>query len=335
MNNKKITPIGLDVGFGDVKAALIHDGKFQTVVFPAVLGQAQELSNYAILGRHRRRATRLTYAGVEYYVGHDALRHSRTQAGRQDRARIGSIDERVLALAALARLGVGITDVFIVTGLPILWFDDRRKLARSLRGEHTFTWNHQERTITVHGITTVPQPLGGFYYHFLDDRGLATVPEAEMLRTYGFFDIGWNTTDLSAIRELRPVERWSGGERVGVRNVIEIVGDQVQRQHGLDLQPHEIDAAIRHRRIEVYGQYHDIGEIVDNAITSLAQQEVSAATRLWGNGERMTQILIFGGGGAILGLEIRRAFPRNSIILGNAALANALGFCRFAQRKEL
>jgi len=342
--NNHPTPIGLDVGFGDVKAVQLDDGTFKTVSFPAVLGQAQDLAGYATgLGGRRRRTTRLVYDGVEYYVGEEALRHSRTQAGRQDRARIGSVEERVLALAALAQLlpspsgrgagGEG-ENVYLVTGLPVLWFDDRRKLARSLKGQHTFTWGKRQRTINVVGVTTVPQPLGGFYNHVLDDRGRATLPEEDILRTFAFFDIGWNTTDLSAIQSLQPVEKWSGGERVGVRNVVEIVGDQVGRRYGLDLQPHEIDQAIRDRRVESYGQYHDIGDVIDGAVTSLAQQEVSAATRLWGNGERMTQILIFGGGAAFLGRDIRKAFPKNGQVLAKPALANALGFCKFAQRRN-
>jgi hypothetical protein len=342
-----IIPIGLDVGFGDVKAVQKTDGTYKTVSFPAILGHAQDLTNFNTgLGGSRRRTHRLVYDGVEYYVGHEALRHSRTQAGRQDRTRIGSLEERVLALAALAQLlppspkigrgagGEG-ESVFLVTGLPVLWFDDRRKLARSLKGRHIFTWGKHERCIDVVGVTTVPQPLGGFYNHVLDEDGRAILSEAEMLRTYAFFDIGFNTTDLTAIQELLPVDRWCGGERVGVRNVIEIVGDQLQRRYGLSLQPHEIDGAIRDRRVESYGVYHDIGDLIDSAITALAQQEISTATRLWGNGERMSRVLIFGGGAAFLGPTIRRAFPNNGLVLAEPALANALGFCKFAQRKRL
>src|SRR5262245_1700580 len=117
-----IERIGLDVGFGDVKAAKIVDQKLSTISFPSVLGQAQALSDFTVglNGAARRKATRLVYEGVEYYVGSEALEHSRTLAGRQDRGRIGSVEERVLALAALAKLDV--SEAFIVTGLPVLWF---------------------------------------------------------------------------------------------------------------------------------------------------------------------------------------------------------------------
>ncbi len=225
-----IERVGLDIGFGDMKAAKIVNSKVQTTSFPSVLGQAQDLSAFGtgLGGVSRRRATRMVYGDVEYYIGLDALRHSRTQAGRQDRARIGSVEERVLALAALAKLNV--SEAHLVSGLPVMWFGERKKLVKSLKGEHQFTWGKKQRSITIHKIVTTPQPFGGFYAHYLNDRGAAIYPEKEMLRTFGFLDIGWNTTDLTAIKGLQPVERWSRGERVGVRNIIETVGDVISRR---------------------------------------------------------------------------------------------------------
>jgi len=323
--------VGLDVGFGDAKAAVIRDGKLHTVQFPAVLGHAAQLSSAStgLAATTRRRAKRLVYNGVEYFVGEDALLHSHTQAGRQDRGRIGSDEERILALAALARLDV--TEAVIVTGLPVMWFDDRKKLVKSLRGEHTFTWGNQPRTIRINQVLTAYQPFGGFYAWALDEQGRARFSEDELMRTYGFFDIGWNTTDLSAIRQMQPVDHWSGGARVGVRNVIDIVADEINRR-GLNLTPHEVNQAIKERRVEVFGQYQDIGDVIDSATTSLAQQVVAVATDRWGNGERLSHILIFGGGAALMGKAIQQAFPRNSTVLPNPWLSNAVGFCHFAQR---
>ncbi len=327
----EIQYVGVDVGFGDVEAAMIRDGKLVTTQFPAVLGHAQQLSraNTGLGAVTRRRAKRMVYNNVEYFVGEDALLHSVTQAARQDRNRIGSEEERILALTALARLGV--SDAVIVTGLPVMWFDDRKKLVKSWRGEHTFIWGKQTHTIRIHQVLAAYQPFGGFYVWALDQQGRSNIPEEELMRTYGFFDIGWNTTDLSAIRQMQPVDTWSAGFRVGVRNVVDIVSDEINRR-GLSLTAHEVNQAIKERRIEVYGQYHDIGQVIDSAVASLAQQAVSVATDRWGNGERLSQILIFGGGAALLGKAIQQAFPRNSTILPSPWLANATGFCHFAQR---
>jgi plasmid segregation protein ParM len=323
--------IGLDIGFGFVKAVSIEGGKMGATVFPAALGQAQKLSSFDVgMGRRGRRTRVITYDGIEYYVGRDCLAHSRTWAARQDRFRIGSQEERLLALVALARLGV--RECAIVAGLPWPWYDDRHKLKRSLVGEHRLTIGSKEHTITIHRVKVVPQPIGGFYCHFLDMRGLAIACEEEMLKTYGFLDIGWNTTDLTALRRLQPVERWSGGERIGVRRVIEIVDDHIRRQHGLELSPHEIDEVVKSRQVEIYGEAIDIACVVDSAIRAVAQQIRAKATALWGNGERFTRIFIFGGGATVMGKAIREAFPKNSEVLPQPYLANAIGFAKFAQR---
>lgn len=327
-----VTRIGLDIGFGDTKAAVKGAEKIQTLVFPSVLGQAQALSNFTVQlnGHARRKATRLEYEGSAYYVGDEAISYSRTLAGRQDRGRIGSVEERVLALATLAKLGVA--EAYIVTGLPVLWFEDRAKLIRSLKGTHTFMWGKIKKTIIIHKVIVIPQPFGGLYAHILDDNGRAAVDEKEIMRTYACLDVGWNTTDLSAIKNLQPVEQWLGGSRVGVRNVIGIVGDEISRLYGLSLSPHEVDRAIGEGSIEIFGEYHDISPIIQSATTALAQEVVSTATGLWGNGERMSKILIFGGGAARLGSPIKDAFPHNAMIVSSPALANAVGFCKLAQR---
>ena len=203
---------------------------------------------------------------------------------------------------------------------------------KSLKGEHHFIWGRQQRSITIHRVIVMPQPLGGFFAYVLDQIGQAKLPEKEMLRTYACLDVGWNTTDLSAIKNLTPADQWQGGTQVGVRNVIQIVGDEILRAYGLDLKPHEVEQAIRERRVEVFGQYHDIGDIIDSATEVLAQQVVSSATELWSDGRRMSRILIFGGGGGFFGPAIRAAFPLNSVQLPKPALANAIGFCYYAQR---
>jgi len=325
-----IERVGVDVGFGDTKAVVKRDGKLEFAAFPSVVGPAQALSGAAVMGGRRSRAVRIVYGGTEYYVGRDALRHSRTLDDRQDRARIGSTEERVLLLAALAQLGV--TDATIVTGLPVLWFGDRKLLARSWKGEHRVTVGRQDRTITIHALVTVPQPFGGFYSHFLDDSGRAIVEESEIMRAYGFLDVGWNTTDLTAIDKLQPVDKWGRGVMVGVRNVVGMVGDAIARQHGLAMDAHEVDAAIRAGYVEVYGERHDIARLVEDATAGLAGQVRAAATSVWGNGERLAKVLIFGGGAAVMGKALLKAFPRNGLLLDRPAMANAIGFCRFAQR---
>ena len=78
-------------------------------------------------------------------------------------------------LASLARLNVD--EALIVTGLPVMWWDHRRRLVRSWVGRHEIAWNGKPRTITVHEVRPVWQPFGSFYARFLDQEGRATADD--------------------------------------------------------------------------------------------------------------------------------------------------------------
>ncbi|MBU0490268.1 MAG: ParM/StbA family protein [Chloroflexi bacterium] len=333
-----ITLAGIDVGFGHTKAVIWRGDEPHIITFPSVLGQAQALDNYqtGIGSQRRRRARTFTYhptataAGITYYVGTDALEHSRAQGMRQDRHRIGSDQELILALAALAQADV--TAALVVTGVPVIWWEGRRALTRHWIGEHHVTYKGQHRIITIHQVRVVPQPFGGFYSWALDQEGGAALDEADMMKAYALLDVGWNTTDLNGLDGLKPQPRWSGGLRVGARVVSQIIRDEVQRQHDRTLSPHEADRAIKTRQVVAYGDDVDIGPVVDSAIAAVADQVLDTATDLWGSGADFKQVFIFGGGGILLGKHLLTAFPRNGVLLPNPALANAIGFAHFARR---
>lgn len=327
-----ITRVGLDVGFGDTKAAKLTAGLLDIVSFPSILGNAQELTtiNTGLITAARRKATRLIYEDLEYYIGLDALKHSRAQAGRQDPGRIGSVEERVLALAALAMLNV--TDAYIVTGLPVLWLDDARKLRRSLRGQHQFIWGKEAKTITVHDVKIRPQPFGGFYSYVLHPSGAACIPEDYIMETWGLLDIGWNTTDISALEELEIKDFLCGGALYGVRDIIDLVGDVISREHGLNLTPHELEKIIAKKSITISGRPYDLTKTIASATSNISNQIITTATGTWKNaGKLINNILIFGGGGALFSQALKQVF-KHAFTLSRPGQANAIGFCYFAQR---
>jgi len=97
-DQNQIYPVGIDVGFGEVKIVKLTDGKPRMTAPQVTLRLHRNL--------HRARTTRIVYQGQTFFVGEDALRYSRAYAARQDRQRIGSLEERVLMLAALTRLDI-------------------------------------------------------------------------------------------------------------------------------------------------------------------------------------------------------------------------------------
>lgn len=327
--------VGLDVGFGDVK--LVHlSGEAQTVVFPAVLGRAEDpvrgqRLNLGLGGRRRRIQT-VEYNNQAYFVGEGVIIESRLGGTLQNAERIGSVEERVLMLTVLAR--ANIDEALIVTGLPVLWWDRRRDLVRSWQGEHRLVVNGKARTITVHEVRPVWQPLGSFYARFLGEDGLARAGDDVLRAGFGIVDVGFNTTDLSGVHNLQPIPRWSGGVRTGVRDALEVLSAHIEARYGVRRPLAELSAALRRRQpLTVYRDTIDLAALAPSALSSLAHEIVGEATRQWGQADRFHTVLITGGGAALVGKALAAAFPRNAEILPRPALANALGFARFAQRR--
>lgn len=333
MNEQHATRLGLDVGFGDVKLVHIQDGRPLTVTFPSILGRAEDRARANLgLGGRRQRIQRLEYGGQTYFVGDGAIVESRLTAARQDSERIGSVEERVLMLAALVR--AGIADALIVTGLPVLWWDRRRDLVRSWQGEHQVIADGRPQTITVREVRPVWQPLGSFYAYFLADSGAARVGEDVLRSGFGVVDIGFNTTDLSGVYNLEPVAKWSGGVRVGVRDALDIISAELEARYGVRRPLAELAVALRTRQpIQIYRDRVELDGLATSALTSLAEDIRGQATRQWSQADRFHTVLITGGGAALVGKALKEAFPCNAEILPDPALANACGFARFAQRK--
>lgn len=330
----EIQRVGIDVGFGYTKVAWAEGGEMRTLTFPSILGRAEQRVNVQVgLGgtRRRRRILTIGYQGETYFVGRGAIIESRLFAARQDAERIGSDEERILMLAALAK--AGISEALVVTGLPVFWWDRRRRLVKSWRGEHHVTVNGKPQTITVREVLPVWQPIGTFYARFLDNRGVA-VENGLQKRGFGMVDIGTNTTDFSGIINLRPVTRLSGSVRVGVRDALGVISAHIEREYGVNREVAELAEALEGRgTIQVYQDEIPLETLAASACQHLSQQIVGAATSKWGQADRFYLVLVTGGGAALVGKALRAAFPRNAEIMPRCATANAEGFARYAQRR--
>ena len=331
---EQVVRIGIDIGYGYAKGAWIIDGKMHSLSFPSVLGRAETLARVQVGmpggGQHRRVQT-IGYKGQTYFVGKGALIESRMLASRQDAERIGSTEERVLMLAALARAKV--SQALVVTGLPVFWWKRRQRLINSWVGEHQITVNKKPQTITVQEVRAAWQPIGSFYARYLGNDGVA-VENGLKSRGFGVIDIGTNTTDFSGLIGLRPVARFSGSVRSGVRDALGVIAAHIEQTYGVTREIAELAEALEGRgTVTVFKDEVPLAELAESACESLSQEIVSQATSKWGQGDRFYQILITGGGAALVGKAVKAAFPQNSEVMARSAMANAEGFARYAQRQ--
>lgn len=332
--------IGIDVGFGYSKAVWFgEDGQVRQLVIPSVLGRAaqvQQMDLSGLGGRKRHRVFRVTYEGEEYFVGSDALLHSQTGLqSTQTFGRIGSDEERILLLALLAR--AGLTDVCIVTGLPVLAWDLRHKLRRSWTGQHRISLGHKEMTINVREVRTAWQPVLSLYDYALAFDGqqvkLTNGMNGDLLRRgWLITDVGHNSTDRAGVINLTPVDQYTGGARVGGRDILAVLNKRLEGEYGISRPIAELEEALRRGWLDVFSDRVNLLPLARSAAASLSAQVASDVSDSIGDGSMFYGILVTGGPADVVRPAIARACPRNRVTaLRDAQIANARGAATWGQ----
>lgn len=337
--------IGVDIGFGYSKLVWLEEGdQFKSLVLPSVFGRAVKVRSMdlGLGGPARRRVFRLTYQGEEYLMGADALLHSELGVNhRQDFGRIGSDTERILLLALLAK--AGLTDVAIVTGLPVLAWDKRHALKKSWEGEHQVTLGsargkgrRNEVTVKVREVRTAWQPILSLYDFALDVKDgkpvLSGVMTEETLRKgWAVVDVGHNTTDVAGVINLQPIERYSGGSRFGGREVLAELQRIVRDEWGVHRQLAELERDVRKGFIDIFDEEKDLTPLIQSAGRGLATEILSDISALLDDGSRFHGILLTGGPAPSVKDTLEEAYPKNLIAVRDSQIANARGGCKFAQ----
>jgi hypothetical protein len=103
-------------------------------------------------------------------------------------------------------------------------------------------------------------------------------------------DIGMNTLDLYVVQDGKVLPRFIGGDKVGVRRLLEILNSNGH-------EPEELDALIRTGRIRP----------TKEQLESWLSEILAAIERTWPNLRRFNTVIPAGGGSALLGDLLRVA----------------------------
>lgn len=337
--------LGIDPGFGNFKAAVITNGDPLVSVVPSVVGVGETdvgLLGIGDLGRGRRRnlPDRVKFNGVAYLVGAGVARYARP-VQRMDLHRLSDGPElRALFYDTLHRLGRDLGAVDLMIGLPVEVMADRtlalstlRTLRQWLVGEHRFTVNGDEATLTVTGCKAMAQPAGAFFAWGLNDEGKWTQETAALTAPIAVCDVGFNTLDLFAVQGGEITARYTGGDTVGIRRAAELLINAVRNEHGLTLSLPEADEIMRQRRPLLYtteGEA-DLRPLVSQAMDTAAAGVVNFVEQRWGNGRQFARLLFTGGGAEALRSALLRQYP-HGVILPHPVAANAIGLARYGVR---
>ena len=319
--------VGLDIGYSSVKAV----SGDRRVTFPSVVG-TPDRARFSLDGSANGPGTIALTAPAPALVGEGAVSQSRFLARREDRNWIDSPEYLTLFLAALTEMTGASARINLVTGLPVAFYDDRDRLRDTLAGIHRVTREGRSaQTLTVEKVRVIPQPFGALLSMALGANG-QIADKALASGTAGVIDVGGKTTNLLSVSRLSEIGRETASVNVGAWDVIRAVRDHLAADcPGLDLRDHELAAAVQARSVHYYGQWVDLGPVVDAALKPLADQVLAQATQLWNGGARLDAVLVSGGGALLLGPRITAGF-RHARIVSDPVFANAQGYWRLSQR---
>ena len=345
--------IGVDPGFGGLKAAEANGTGLSTYHIPAQVGVMTN-TNQIGLGGFTNSGTSVEDPmqvqlsnGSSYLVGHGIASYTKP-IPRMDFNRFSdSIELRANLYGLLSLIfPSGKHDASILLTLPVetLRSDEEatqveRGIKSWLIGQHEFFVDNSEYSLNIHRVRCkMPQPVAiwcdwGFTPQGTWYRG------AEALKApYLIIDPGFNTLDLVLIQNRRVVTRLSGGDKLGMRVAAKELQTVLKNRYMLEFDIYQSDAIIQEMVIKgkvstyVGGKSIDITSLAQQALDSLKADSLSFIESSIKNAAASKNIM--GGGGAVaLGPMLYQQLKGNLEILDDPVLAGARGSSKIAARK--
>lgn len=314
-----MTALAFDPGFGNTKLF----GERGGLVIPSVVAVGQVAVTARMAGlRSARPPLRVETESGGFYVGEHAHDWGRPVENLDFDRLTGSPEMMALLYGALSGYDIPDGPVSLIVGLPIGALLDvhadatKQALRAALRRTHVWRANGVDRAVQVGEVRITSQPVGAMFDYLLDDEGRMSAARQAMAKgELGILGIGMNTVDLLVVRGGSPVQRFTAGETLGVRRLLELCRgtgayslaelDQMLRAHTLNL-----DGVARVWQSEVLGFIE----------------------RHWGTAFRRFQGVVAVGGGVTLMREtLLRRFRERVYLPDDPIMATARGLFKYAR----
>ena len=326
----------------DPKVIVIEES---SVMVPSQIGFGTTETGMLSRGFLKSSRTNLPYKVVvndrEYLAGPNVEMYA-TPLQRMDFARLGdSAEQQALTYAALGlALGPGEHPAAkIVVGFPVEVMRDVAKAKDVLKAlmswmirTHRFQINNKDYGVTIDKVIVIAQPLGGFYSWAISKEGKFRVPQTEAQGRILVVDIGFNTLDLYALKNMELEPKYTTGDTAGVRRAAELLMQHIQREFDVRVSRTEANALLLADKpiFETSGSSIDLTPVVNQVLDASATQITDICETTVGNGKQFSRVLFTGGGSELLRKQMLKHFPF-ALVLPNAVMANSSG-CAYAGR---
>lgn len=283
--------LALDPGYGNTKICI----NGHVAYTQSAIARPQSIGLAGIGMKTAVQVRTIQIDGYEFAIGPGAWHWGSLRSSR-DYSAITSPERRGLAFGTLAEVlppGEHNFELMVV-GLPVPLLQDQTQAEavlsglKAYKGDHHFSVEKAHYKLHIQKLKVLAQPVGAYANWLLDDelRQRKGGRQAEV----GVLDLGMNTLDLYALQDAQVEPRFVGGDKVGVRRLLELL-----TSNGHD--PEELDADLRSGRLKPNsGQLESwMGEVL------------AAVERVWPNLRRFSAVIPTGGGAVVLGDLLRTA----------------------------
>ena len=337
-NPDKLLTIGLDIGYGAVKAATAE----AAIVFPSVCGHAREIKFQQDEIADRHPGDQIKDDEGTWFVGDLALTQLtpgellRLRGRTANEATIGNVFRRRLMKVVIGKLLAGVRDehavhVRIATGLPVDHMRDKDDLKAALMGQHLIKTDTAHLIANVTEVMVMPQPFGCLYSVILTPEG--TVNRNHIYKRTGVVDVGTYTVDIALDDEGEYVDAESGSVEGGVYMAQNRIAELLEQRYRQKMPFKMVEEVLRTGEFRARGELVDMHEDVEDTLSSLQSATLNLIAEKWKSGTGVDVILLCGGGAELVYASVKEAYPQTHLIR-DAQLANARGYLNYATFKE-
>ncbi|TJY57378.1 ParM/StbA family protein [Sinimarinibacterium sp. CAU 1509] len=301
--------LGIDVGFGQLKAASV-DGR--EICMPSWTAQVHDRS------MSLKETKVVNDRGAMWLVGEDAHRLAKASVPTVDSLWYETDEYRVLFRYALEHFGVRAAR--IVTGLPVknIRSDHRERLMRTLK-----SWKSDGLDIEVARI--VPQPVGSLFDICFDAHG---EPVDSMDGRIGIVDIGNGTIDAVEVTDGEVSWTTNTSEPRGVSRAYEYLLSHI-RNRDLPARITDMPRVFAQGSIRSGTTTISLEKPIAEAKRMVVQAVSDIVADLWTNPNSLECLILSGGGAAFLQAELMETFKKANVKIPKTPhLSNVRGYLK-------
>ena len=281
--------------------------------------------------KSKRRPMEIASDFGSFYVGEGAHEHGRPVENLDFERLTGAPEMRALWYGSLAQYqklyGTFDRPLSLMVGLPLQMMMGADAKAYQagvkgwLKGSHQFSADGEAMSIEVGQVRLTSQPVGALFDYVLDDDGRIQADRASaMLDEVGVISVGFNTVELLVVKDQGAVERFTAGNTLGVRRLLELLNRDGLFSLG------ELDEKVRAGRMK---------DELRTALPIWAREVNGEIERRWGQSfKRFVKVIIVGGGALLLKDLLTAQFGVKAHVPNVPVLSIARGLWKLSVMKK-